>query len=170
MGVQNNGSGHIRYSGSRSGMRSREPQFKSNPGGIFLGYINTLASLLRPCRLRQRQRFVTRARISRRPQHFPSGPRCMARICSAMPAAIASTAETLHLDFSIYKNFPVRKISEAPACSSGRSFFNILNHPNFAPPLPFFGQSKPCVHPDGSQTGGGGLEGSVTQPRTFSLA
>jgi hypothetical protein len=36
-------------------------------------------------------------------------------------------------DFSVYKNFPIRKISETFRVQFGAEMFNILNHANFAP-------------------------------------
>jgi hypothetical protein len=39
------------------------------------------------------------------------------------------------LDFSLFKNIPIRKISEAFNIQVRAEFFNILNHPNFQPPM-----------------------------------
>ena len=41
----------------------------------------------------------------------------------------------VNLDFSIFKNFPVRKISGSARIQFRAEFFNILNHPNFGPPI-----------------------------------
>jgi hypothetical protein len=38
------------------------------------------------------------------------------------------------LDFSIFKNFPVKKISESFRAQFRVEAFNVLNHPNFQPP------------------------------------
>ena len=38
------------------------------------------------------------------------------------------------LDFSVYKNIPIKKISEAFNLQFRVEMFNIINHPNFAPP------------------------------------
>ena len=40
------------------------------------------------------------------------------------------------LDFSVFKNIPVRKISEAFNIQFRIEMFNVINHPNFAPPQP----------------------------------
>jgi len=40
------------------------------------------------------------------------------------------------LDFSVFKNIPVKKISEAFNLQFRIEMFNIINHPNFAPPGP----------------------------------
>jgi len=42
---------------------------------------------------------------------------------------------TSNLDFSIFKNIPVKKISESFNVQFRSEFFNILNHPNFAVPV-----------------------------------
>jgi hypothetical protein len=47
-----------------------------------------------------------------------------------MQAATALTAAVVNLDFSVCKNFAVKKISEASA--QFRAGANIMNHANFA--------------------------------------
>jgi len=42
---------------------------------------------------------------------------------------------TSNLDFSIFKNIPIKKISESFNVQFRSEFFNILNHPNFAVPV-----------------------------------
>jgi hypothetical protein len=39
------------------------------------------------------------------------------------------------VDFSVYKNFPIRKISETFNVQFRAELFNVLNHANFAPPI-----------------------------------
>jgi len=76
-----------------------------------------------------------------------------------------------NLDFSVYKNFAMRKISESSNLQFRAEFFNILNHANFAPPLPFFGSSQAQIfNQDGSLSGAGGLQFLVTQPRDIQFA
>lgn len=41
---------------------------------------------------------------------------------------------TSNLDFSVFKNIPIRRISEAANMQFRAEIFNILNHANFAPP------------------------------------
>ena len=57
------------------------------------------------------------------------------------------------LDFSLFKNFPVRRISENARIQFRAEFFNILNRANFAPPL----DNDFLFNPDGSRIGGAGL-------------
>src|SRR5436190_23931183 len=77
-----------------------------------------------------------------------------------------------NLDFSMYKNFAAPKISESFKVQFRAEFFNVLNHANFGPPLPFFGASTAQLfNPDGSSTGAGGLQAPVvTQPRDIQFA
>jgi hypothetical protein len=39
------------------------------------------------------------------------------------------------VDFSVYKNFPIHRISESFNVQFRAEMFNILNHTNFAPPI-----------------------------------
>jgi outer membrane receptor protein involved in Fe transport len=41
----------------------------------------------------------------------------------------------VNVDFSVYKNFPLRKISETFNVQFRAELFNVLNHANFAPPI-----------------------------------
>jgi hypothetical protein len=50
-------------------------------------------------------------------------------------------------------------------------FFNVLNHANFAPPLPFFGNSQAQLfNENGTSTGSGALDTLVTTPRDIQFA
>src|SRR6267378_1266778 len=166
MGVQNNGSDTFGIPDRVPGCDPVNHNFKSNPGGIFLGYINyacftpptvsaaTASTLRYPC-----------TNFKKAPT-LPSGQVYCANLLGNAGRNSIYGPRLFNLDFSVYKNFPVRKISESSSVQFRAEFFNILNHPNFAPPLPFFGQKQALLfNPDGSQTGGGGLEASVTQPR-----
>jgi hypothetical protein len=73
----------------------------------------------------------------------------------------------VNLDFSLFKNFPVKRISESAAVQFRAEFFNILNRANFAPPIdndvlynaPTPGQPNPPI-------GGAGLiDATQTPPR-----
>jgi len=77
----------------------------------------------------------------------------------------------INLDFSLYKNIPVRKISESFNVQFRADFFNILNHANFGPPLDFQGsQQAQLFNQTGAPTGAGGLQNTVTLPRDIQFA
>ena len=59
----------------------------------------------------------------------------------------------VNLDFSLFKNFQVRRISESARIQFRAEFFNVLNRANFAPPL----DNNFLFNPDGSPIGGAGL-------------
>ena len=78
----------------------------------------------------------------------------------------------------IYQAKPVKtmrsrgtKISEAFKVQFRTEFFNILNHANFTPPLPFFGASNAQIfNADGTQSGGGAVSNRWRRgPGSFSL-
>jgi len=78
----------------------------------------------------------------------------------------------VNVDFSAFKNFAVKKISEIFNVQFRAEFFNILNHANFAPPLPFFGSSNAQIfNQNGTLSGGCGLQQPlVTKPRDIQFA
>jgi outer membrane receptor protein involved in Fe transport len=77
-----------------------------------------------------------------------------------------------NVDFSVHKDFAVTKISEAFKVQFRTEFFNILNHANFTPPLPFFGASNAQIfNADGTQSGGGAVQQPLaTRPRIIQFA
>jgi hypothetical protein len=56
------------------------------------------------------------------------------------------------VDFSVFKNFPVTRISETFNVQFRAEFFNVLNHTNFLSPgfLNTFGQNNSAFDFDGS--------------------
>ncbi|MEP6922453.1 MAG: hypothetical protein ABI967_15120, partial [bacterium] len=48
---------------------------------------------------------------------------------------IATGPRLFNMDMAFYKNIPLSSISEGFRLQLRAEFFNILNHPNFAPPL-----------------------------------
>jgi len=168
LGVENNGSDTFGIPDRVAGCDPVNHNFKSNPGGVTLGYINY--SCFTP----------------------PTAPASFAAQCSGFPkAASPAPAGTVYcsnllgnagrnsiigpslvnLDFSVYKNFAVRKVSESASVQFRAEFFNILNRANFSPPLPFFGAHQALIFdPDGSPSGAGGLQSLVTQPRDIQFA
>jgi hypothetical protein len=75
-------------------------------------------------------------------------------------------------DLSLYKNFAVPKISESFKVQFRAEFFNILNHPNFGPPLAFQGgKSAVLFSADGLPSGAGFLANpTTTKPREGQFA
>jgi len=69
----------------------------------------------------------------------------------------------IDLDFSVLKNFPVKRISEAFNIQFRAEMFNILNRPSFVPPQPGSGDDQSAIFgADGSPTGGGQIQGYAT--------
>jgi hypothetical protein len=67
---------------------------------------------------------------------------------------------TSNLDFSIFKNIPVKKISESFNVQFRAEFFNVLNRPNFA--VPVTPDNTDIFDSTGSATGAAGLLTSTT--------
>ena len=66
------------------------------------------------------------------------------------------------LDFSLFKNIPLPQISERFNLQLRTEFFNVLNHPNFLPPL----DNNTIFNSDGSSVSGAGLiDSTATDPR-----
>jgi Carboxypeptidase regulatory-like domain/TonB-dependent Receptor Plug Domain len=169
LGVQNAGSDAFAIPDRVPGCDPVNHNFRSNPNGIFLGYINTSCFTM------------------------PTAPTSFAGSCSAgfpgattpAPAGTVYCSNVLgnagrnsvvgpglfNLDFSVYKNFAVRKISESASVQFRAEFFNVFNHASFNPPNAFFGSGNAQIfNSDGSPNGGGGLESLANQPRDIQLA
>jgi hypothetical protein len=68
----------------------------------------------------------------------------------------------IDLDFSLFKNIPIPRISETFNLQLRTEFFNILNHPNFLPPL----DNSTIFNSDGSSVSNAGLiDATATDPR-----
>lgn len=73
----------------------------------------------------------------------------------------------LDFDFSLFKNIPVKRISERFNIQFRAEFFNALNHPNFQAPF----DTNVIFNPDGSDPGGvGALHSTVTDSREIQFA
>jgi hypothetical protein len=116
----------------------------------------------------------------------PSDP-ALASQCRAFTSVPGSCANVLgnagrnsiygpglfNFDFSLYKNFPLRGISESASLQFRAEFFNILNRPNFGAPLDFQGGKSAQIFDAGTglPTGAGNLANpTVTKPREGQLA
>jgi hypothetical protein len=75
------------------------------------------------------------------------------------------------LDFSVLKNFPVRRISEQFNVQFRAEMFNITNHDNFVPPQPNSGDSNAGIYnQDGTLAGTGTISLPATDPREIQFA
>jgi len=172
LGVQNNGSDTFGIPDRVAGCNPVNPNYKSNPNGIFLGYINPSCFTLpkaTPAIASQCVPFGFSPPGSKNPNPGIPGT-CSNLLGNAARNSIVGPS-LFNLDFSVYKNFAIRKISESSSLQFRAEFFNILNHANFAPPLPFFGASQSQLFDQtGASTGAGGLQFLVTQPRDIQFA
>ena len=172
MGVQNNGSDTFGIPDRVAGCDPVNHNYKSNPNGIFLGYINPSCFTLpqaTPAIASQCVPFGFSPPGSKKPNPGIAGT-CSNLLGNASRNSIVGPS-LFNLDFSVYKNFAIRKISESSSLQFRAEFFNILNHANFAPPLPFFGASQSQLFDQtGASTGAGGLQFLVTQPRDIQFA
>src|SRR5713226_7546000 len=66
------------------------------------------------------------------------------------------------VDFSIFKNTHVPRISESFNIQFRAEFFNILNHPNFAAPNFLNDSNNSIFNPNGSASGNAGVLGSTS--------
>jgi hypothetical protein len=138
--------------------------YKSSPGGIFMGYINYNCFTLpkaTPAIASQCVPFVGNGTLAN--PDFPGT--CSNLLGNAGRNSIVGPG-LVNLDFSVYKNFAVKKISESASVQFRAEFFNVMNHPNFAPPFPFFGSGSAAIfNENGTSSGSGGLEALVGKPR-----
>jgi hypothetical protein len=169
IGAQNSGSDPFSIPDRIPGCDPVNHNYKSSPGGVFLGYINTSCFTLpkaTPAIASQCVPFIGTGTLAN-PQ-FPGT--CSNLLGNAGRNSISGPA-LVNLDFSLYKNFAVKKISEAFTVQFRAEFFNFLNHPNFAPPLPFYGSAQAQIfNTNGTLSGGGGLQTAVTPPRDIQFA
>jgi hypothetical protein len=131
LGVQNGGSDAFSLPSIKSGCDPVNHNFKSSPGGVFLGYVNVNCfdlpraptSLLSQC------------------TPFPKDYKGQTDSCQNLLGNGGRNSivgpSLVNLDFSLFKNNYIRRISESFNVQFRAEFFNVLNHANFAPPLPF---------------------------------
>jgi hypothetical protein len=162
MGVQNSGSDTFGIPDKVPGCKAENSNFKSNPGGVFLGYINTSCFTVP----------MATSAIASQCVPFSKVPGSCSNLLGNAGRNSIVGPNLYNLDFSVHKDFAVRKISEAFAVQFRAEFFNILNHANFAPPLPFFGSSNAQIfNANGTPNGGGGLQQPLaTKPRDIQFA
>jgi Carboxypeptidase regulatory-like domain/TonB-dependent Receptor Plug Domain/TonB dependent receptor len=172
LGIQNTGSDLFSIPNLVPGCDPVNHNYKSSPGGVFLGYMNYNCFTLPQAT----------PEIAAQCVPFGYSPPGSAHPSAGIPGTCSNLLGNAgrnsivgpglaNLDFSVYKNFAVRKVSESFNVQFRAEFFNFLNHANFAPPLPFFGSSNAQLfNQDGTKTGAGGLQALVTQPRDIQFA
>jgi hypothetical protein len=173
LGVGNIGSDEMSIPDRVPGCDPVNHNFKSGPGGIPLGYINYACFTLPkapsdPALASQCQTFgFVPHDPSKTPDPFNPG---IAGTCANLLGNAGRNSVVgpglVNLDFSVFKNIAVKKISESASVQFRAEFFNIMNHANFAPPFPFFGSSSSTLfNENGTSAKAGFLETTVTDAR-----
>jgi hypothetical protein len=174
--VQNAGSDPFSIPDLIPGCNPVNSNFKSSPGGVFLGYINASCySLPKSTSANASQCLPFGFRLPGTNNASDLGSSGIAGTCSNLLGNAGRNSiygpHLYNVDMSLHKNFAVKKISEAFMVQFRAEFFNILNHYNFGPPVPFFGSGQAQIfNINGGLTGGGGLQYGVTQPRDIQFA
>jgi outer membrane receptor protein involved in Fe transport len=123
---------------------------------------------------------------------LPTAPASMASQCGAFPGAATPAPSgqvycanllgnggrnsivgprLVNMDFSVFKNIPIARISEAFKVQFRAEMFNILNHSNFVPPQPGSGDGGSTIFNDnGSPADTGTIHGRATDPRDIQFA
>jgi len=162
MGVQNSGSDTFGIPNRIPGCDPINHNYKSNPGGVFLGYINTSCFTVP----------MATPEIASQCVPFAKVPGSCSNLLGNAGRNSIVGPNLFNVDFSVHKDFAVTKISEAFKVQFRTEFFNLFNHANFTPPLPFFGSgNSQLFNPDGTLIGGptpyktvGPGPGSLQQP------
>ena len=162
IGAQNNGSDTFGIPDKIPGCDPIHHNFKSDPGGVFLGYINT------DC---YRVPMAT-PEIASRCVPFAAVPGSCSNLLGNAGRNSIVGPSLFNVDFSVHKDFAVTKISEAFKVQFRAEFFNILNHANFGAPLDFNGASNAqIINSDGTNAHTGGLQQPlVVLPRDIQFA
>jgi hypothetical protein len=161
LGIQNAASDPFSIPNVKPGCDPVNHNFKSNPGGVFLGYVN-MSCFTVP---------MATPAIASQCVAFPTVPGSCANLLGNAGRNSIVGPTLFNTDFSVIRNFPVRKISEAFNVQFRAEFFNIFNHANFAPPLPFFGSANAQIfNQDGTTANAGGLQAMTTLPRDIQFA
>ena len=171
LGVKNNGSDTFGIPDRTPGCDPINHNFKSDPN---LTYINTScftppaapASFAAQC---DPNSFAPYAAI----HPAPSGTVYCANLLGNAGRNSIVGPKLVNLDFSVFKNFPIKKISESSNLQFRAEFFNILNHANFGVPAAFTGGSTATIlSSDGTLAKNAGqlTQPTVTKPRDIQLA
>ncbi len=169
--VQNNGSDTFGIPDRTPGCDPINHNFKSDP---FLTYVNTScftppaapASFAAQC---DPNSFAPYAAT----HPAPSGTVYCANLLGNAGRNSIVGPKLVNLDFSVFKNFPIKKISESSNLQFRAEFFNILNHANFGVPAAFTGGGTATIlKEDGTLAKNAGqlTQPTVTKPRDIQLA
>jgi len=144
MGVQNAGSDEFGVTSLVPGCNPVNTNFRSNPGGVFLTYINTSCYTLpqaTPAIASQCLPFPGNGTLAN-PQFPGTCSNLLPNGGSALRNSIVGPS-LINLDFALYKNIAVTKISESFHMQFRAEFFNILNHATFSRPRTFRSVTPP---------------------------
>jgi hypothetical protein len=97
----------------------------------------------------------------------PSGTVYCANLFGNSPRNSITGPSLFDLDFSVFKNNHIRRVSESFNIQLRAEMFNVLNHPNFQAPI----NNSTLFNQDGSVSGGAGqLDSTTTDPREIQFS
>jgi hypothetical protein len=162
IGAQNVGSDRFGIPDKVPGCDPINHNFKSNPGGVFLGYINASCYTMP----------MATPAIASQCVPFAKVPGSCANLMGNAGRNSIVGPNLYNVDFSAHKSWAVKKISEAFRIQFRAEFFNVLNHANFQSPLPFSsGNNAQIFNSDGTPSGAGGLsQPLLVLPRDIQFA
>jgi hypothetical protein len=97
----------------------------------------------------------------------PNGTVYCANLFGNSPRNGITGPRLFDLDFSVFKNNHIRRVSESFNIQLRAEMFNVLNHPNFQAPI----NNSTLFNQDGSVSGGAGqLDGTTTDPREIQFS
>src|SRR5713226_561706 len=163
IGAQNNGSDTFGIPDKVPGCDPINHNFKSNPGGVFLGYINASCYTVP----------MATPAIASQCVPFSKVPGSCSNLLGNAGRNSIVGPNLYNTDFSAHKSWAVKKISKAFTVQFRAEFFNVLNHANFQSPLAFSGgQNAQIINSNGTVAkGSGGLEQpQLVLPRDIQFA
>jgi hypothetical protein len=163
MGVGNGGADQFGIPNRIAGCNPVNPNFKSTPS---LNYLN-LSCFTLPTVAASSPLAANCTTFSGAPAP-PSGQVYCANLLGNSGRNSVVGPKLVNMDFSMFKNNPIPRISETFNVQFRAEIFNILNHANFAPPEPVNGGT--IYNPNGSAAGSGSIDNLTTQPRDVQFA
>jgi hypothetical protein len=165
IGAENNGSDTFGFPDKVPGCNATNSNFKSNPGGVPLGYINTSCYTV-PMASEVPSAFRSQC------VPFTTVPGSCSNLLGNADRNSIIGPNLFNVDFSVHKSWAVKKVSEAFNVQFRAEFFNVLNHANFQVPLDFSGGGNAQIfNSDGTSAHSGGLEQpQLVLPRDIQFA